>query len=161
MTFIGSFGFKSGRDTDKMKDIKYKTGQTGAPVVLDYATAYYEAEVTQAMDVGTHTLFIGKVVAAEVISEEICLTYEFYQQTKRGTTPKSAPSYIAKEKDSIEKKEAMVKLDKYECTVCGWIYDPAIGDPDGGIAPGTPFESIPDSWKCPICGAEKSQFKKL
>jgi rubredoxin len=50
---------------------------------------------------------------------------------------------------------------KYECIVCGYIYDPALGDPDGGIAPGTPFEKIPDSWVCPVCGAAKSEFKKL
>jgi rubredoxin len=52
-------------------------------------------------------------------------------------------------------------MSKYECTVCGYIYDPALGDSDGGIAPGTPFESIPDSWTCPVCGAAKSEFKKL
>ena len=50
---------------------------------------------------------------------------------------------------------------KYKCLVCGWIYDPAVGDPDGGIKPGTPFESIPDSWVCPVCGADKTQFEKL
>jgi rubredoxin len=50
---------------------------------------------------------------------------------------------------------------KYECTVCGYIYDPKAGDPDGGIAPGTPFEELPDDWVCPVCGAAKSDFKKL
>jgi len=50
---------------------------------------------------------------------------------------------------------------KYECLVCGYIYDPALGDSDGGIAPGTPFEKLPDDWKCPICGAAKSEFKKV
>jgi rubredoxin len=50
---------------------------------------------------------------------------------------------------------------KYECLVCGWIYDPAIGDPDGGIAPGTAFENIPDNWVCPICGVDKTNFKKI
>jgi rubredoxin len=50
---------------------------------------------------------------------------------------------------------------KYECTVCGYIYDPELGDPDGGIAPGTAFEDIPDSWVCPLCGAGKSDFKKV
>ncbi len=49
-------------------------------------------------------------------------------------------------------------MTKYECTVCGYIYDPEIGDPDGGIAPGTPFEKIPDNWKCPVCGTEKEYF---
>jgi rubredoxin len=53
------------------------------------------------------------------------------------------------------------KMAKYECSVCGYIYDPKLGDPDGGIAPGTPFEEIPDDWVCPVCGAEKSQFEKV
>lgn len=46
----------------------------------------------------------------------------------------------------------------YECEICGYIYDPKEGDPDGGIEPGKPFEDIPDDWVCPVCGAEKSQF---
>jgi rubredoxin len=50
---------------------------------------------------------------------------------------------------------------KYKCSVCGWEYDPATGDPDGGIAPGTPFEKIPEDWKCPMCGANKSDFEKI
>ncbi|MCU0530751.1 MAG: rubredoxin [Syntrophales bacterium] len=49
-------------------------------------------------------------------------------------------------------------MKKYECAVCGYIYNPEEGDPDGGIAPGTPFEKIPDTWVCPICGAAKSEF---
>jgi flavin reductase (DIM6/NTAB) family NADH-FMN oxidoreductase RutF/rubredoxin len=155
LPYIGNFGFKSGRDVDKLKDVEVKTGLTGAPVVTDYATAYFEAEVSQEIDVGTHTIFIGPILAAEVITEETCMTYDYYQQVKRGTTPKSAPSYISKE------KEAAVKMDKYECTVCGYIYDPDQGDPDGGIAPGTPFEKIPDSWVCPVCGAAKTEFKKI
>jgi rubredoxin len=52
-------------------------------------------------------------------------------------------------------------MDKYECTVCGYIYDPVAGDPDGGIAPGTPFDKIPDTWVCPMCGAAKTDFKKV
>ncbi len=47
---------------------------------------------------------------------------------------------------------------KYICDVCGWIYDPAVGDPDGDVAAGTAFEDIPDDWVCPECGADKSQF---
>jgi flavin reductase (DIM6/NTAB) family NADH-FMN oxidoreductase RutF len=98
LTFIGGFGFKSGRDVDKTEGVNYKTGQTGAPVFLDNVTAYLEVEVVQDVDVGTHTIFIGKVVAAEVLNDDPCLTYEHYHQVKRGTTPKTAPSYIAKEK---------------------------------------------------------------
>ena len=49
-------------------------------------------------------------------------------------------------------------MQKYECKVCGYIYNPEIGDPDSGIAAGTPFESIPATWVCPVCGASKDQF---
>jgi rubredoxin len=52
-------------------------------------------------------------------------------------------------------------MDKWKCTVCDWIYDPAVGDPDGGIAPGIPFEQLPDAWVCPVCGAGKDAFVKI
>lgn len=52
-------------------------------------------------------------------------------------------------------------MEKWRCTVCGYIYDPEKGDPDGGIVRGTPFEHLPDDWICPVCGASKDQFEKL
>lgn len=52
-------------------------------------------------------------------------------------------------------------MKKFECTVCGYIYDPEVGDPEGGIAPGTPFENLPDDWICPVCGADKSMFQEI
>ena len=52
-------------------------------------------------------------------------------------------------------------MKKYRCVVCEWIYDPAVGDPDGGIAPGTPFEEIPDDWACPVCGVGKSNSEEV
>lgn len=51
------------------------------------------------------------------------------------------------------------KMKKYVCTVCGWIYDPAVGDPDNGVAPGTSFEDIPEEWVCPLCGVGKDDFE--
>ena len=50
---------------------------------------------------------------------------------------------------------------KFGCTVCSYIYDPEAGDPDGGIKPGTSFESLPDKWVCPVCGAAKDMFEKI
>jgi rubredoxin len=50
---------------------------------------------------------------------------------------------------------------KYRCIICSHIYDPAVGDPDTGIPPGTPFEKLPDSWICPDCGASKDDFEAL
>ena len=52
-------------------------------------------------------------------------------------------------------------MDKYICTVCDWVYDPEIGDPEHGIAPGTKFEDIPDDWVCPLCGVGKEVFEKI
>lgn len=53
------------------------------------------------------------------------------------------------------------RMKKYRCTVCEWIYDPAVGDPDGGIAAGTAFEDIPEDWVCPLCGVGKDQFEPV
>lgn len=53
-----------------------------------------------------------------------------------------------------------VNVKKYVCNVCGYIYDPAEGDPDNGVEAGTPFESIPDDWVCPVCGAAKEDFSE-
>jgi len=154
LSFIGHFGFKSGRDIDKLEGISYKIGKNQAPVVIDNAVAYLEAKVTQEIDVGTHTIFIGELVGAEVLREGEPMTYAYYHQVKRGTTPKTAPSYI-------EEKKEVPKMAKYRCTVCGYIYDPELGDPDGSIKPGTPFEEIPDDWVCPVCGAAKSEFERI
>jgi rubredoxin len=52
-------------------------------------------------------------------------------------------------------------MNKYKCSVCGYVYDPVKGDPDGGIKPGTKFEDIPDGWVCPVCGASKDEFEKM
>lgn len=49
-------------------------------------------------------------------------------------------------------------MDKYVCDMCGYIYDPAEGDPDNGVAPGTPWEKVPEDWVCPLCGVGKDQF---
>lgn len=52
-------------------------------------------------------------------------------------------------------------MEKWECDVCGYVYDPAKGDSDAGIAPGTAFEDLPDDWVCPVCGVGKEDFSKM
>jgi rubredoxin len=51
-------------------------------------------------------------------------------------------------------------MDKWECSVCGYVYDPEIGDPEHDVPAGTPFEQLPENWSCPVCGAAKSEFAK-
>ncbi|MCL5292617.1 MAG: rubredoxin [Actinobacteria bacterium] len=50
-------------------------------------------------------------------------------------------------------------MSRYRCTVCGYVYDPTVGDPDSGVSPGTSFEDLPDDWVCPLCGSDKSLFE--
>ena len=54
-------------------------------------------------------------------------------------------------------KETQI-MKKYECSVCHWVYDPQVGDPDNGVVAGTPFEQIPEDWTCPLCGVSKEDF---
>jgi flavin reductase (DIM6/NTAB) family NADH-FMN oxidoreductase RutF/rubredoxin len=159
LSFIGNFGFKSGRDIDKFKEVEYRHGTTNVPVVLDNTLACIEARVIDKIDVGTHTIFIGRVEDAEILSDEKPITYEYYHKVKGGFSPKTAPTY-SKMVDKETKKEEEKKMDKYVCTVCGYVYDPEKGDPDNGVPPGTTFEDVPDDWVCPVCGAGKDQFKK-
>ncbi len=93
-------------------------------------------------------------MGADVIKEGEPMTYADYHQVKRGTTPKITLSYI-------EQRKEVTNMPKYECAVCGYIYDPELGDPDGGIKPGTPFEEIPDDWVCPVCGVAKGEFERM
>ena len=95
MEVIGRFGFRSGRDLDKFESIQYRTGTTGAPVVLDHALAYIEVEVSQEMDVGTHILFIGEVVDANILEEGEPMTYAYYHRVKGGKTPDKATVHLA------------------------------------------------------------------
>ena len=158
MGFIGNFGFKSGRDIDKFKDVEYKLGKDKVPLVLDNALACIEAKVIDKIDVGTHTIFIGRVEDADILSEDKPMTYEYYHKVKGGVSPKTAPTYSSMVDKETKKEEE--KMDKYVCKVCGYVYDPEKGDPDGGIAPGTNFEDIPDDWVCPVCGVGKEEFEK-
>ena len=154
LNFIGQFGFKSGRETNKFDQVNYKTGITGAPLILDHSLSVLEAKVTHSMEVGTHTIFVGEIVGSEVLKEGEPMTYAYYHQVKRGTTPKTAPTYRKEE-------TAATALPRHQCTICGYVYDPAQGDADSGIAPGTDFKNLPANWTCPVCGASKDQFKQL
>jgi rubredoxin len=58
------------------------------------------------------------------------------------------------------KQKEVALMDKYVCTICGYIYDPALGDPDNDVAAGTAWEDVPEDWVCPICGAGKDDFEK-
>jgi len=61
----------------------------------------------------------------------------------------------------IKERRENFKLARYQCSVCGYIYDPEQGDPESNVPPGTPFEKLPGDWVCPVCGASKDEFEKM
>ncbi len=162
MQLIGKFGFKSGRDIDKLQDTKYRLSSNKIPIILDSCIAYLEAKVINQLDINTHTLFIGEIIDADLLDNEIPMTYDYYHKVKNGKSPKSAPTYVEDVKQKEGKKKGVTgTMKKYKCTVCGYVYDPAVGDEDSGIKPGTPFEDIPDDWTCPVCGVSKDDFEPI
>lgn len=160
MTMIGRFGFKCGRDINKFDGITVRKGKTGVPIVTDHSVAFIEAEVKGEMDCGTHTIFLGQVVECDVLDAAAePMTYAYYHKVKGGKSPKNAPTY-QKEAPQQPATPAAAKAARYTCSVCGYIYDPEKGDPEGKIPPGTRFEDLPAQWVCPVCGAGKDKFEK-
>lgn len=157
--FVGKFGFRSGRDIDKFDQVRYLIGQTGVPIILDNTIGFLEAKVTRSIDVVTHTLFIAEIIACRTLDDnKHTMTYTYYRDVKQGRTPRSAATYIEKKaRAASEKGDKDMK--KYKCLICGYIYDPAVGDPDSGAEPGTAFEDLPDDWICPECGVGKDEFE--
>ncbi len=159
MTMIGRFGFKCGRDMDKLEGVTTRRGITGVPIVTDHCVAFLEAKVKSEMDCGTHTIFLGEVVGCEILDAGAePMTYAYYRQVKGGKSPKSAPTFQKEEPPTATPPAEQAA--RYTCTICGYIYDPATGDPEGKIRPGTRFEELPADWVCPVCGAGKDKFER-
>ncbi len=102
MKFIGTFGFRCGRDIDKFDGVNFRIGKTKTPIVTDYSIAFIEMKISDKIDVGTHTIFVGKVIDADILSDENPMTYEYYHKVKGGYSPKTAPTYY-KEMDKPKK----------------------------------------------------------
>ncbi len=96
LKLIGKFGFRCGRDCDKFIDTNYKKSITGSPLVLDHAAGILDLKVNQALDLGTHTLFIGEVLTAEKISAKKPMTYDYYHKVVKGKTHQNAPTFQTK-----------------------------------------------------------------
>lgn len=168
---IGDFGFKSGKDIDKYSDLDLIRSKTGVPVVLNDSVAWFDCRVRQAQDLGSHWLVIGEVMESELLSEAEPLTYAWYREKYKILSPKNSPTYIDRELLEQERQAALseaagagddpVQARSYVCVICGFTYDPKEGDPSAGIPPGTPFEELPEDYRCPVCNATKEYFKEL
>jgi flavin reductase (DIM6/NTAB) family NADH-FMN oxidoreductase RutF/rubredoxin len=149
---IGRFGYKSGKDINKLKGLNVKYGETGVPIILDEAIAYMECRLTQTFDVGTHYIFIGDLLQSEIIDgSKEPMTYLHYRKARKGIAPKNAPTYVDKSKFAGNVQEK--KFKKYKCTACGFIYN----DANESVR----FADLPDDWVCPVCGTEKEDFIEI
>jgi flavin reductase (DIM6/NTAB) family NADH-FMN oxidoreductase RutF/rubredoxin len=152
MEHIGRFGFRSGRDGEKLEGLVYRKGDTGAPIVIPHTVGALEAEVVHKVDASTHTLFVARVTSAEMIGGGTPLTYEHYHLVKKGKSPAHAPVSQV-DHDDVPEKAAFTGAQKYRCGVCGYTYDP--------VSEGTPFEDLPEGFTCPVCGAPRATFEPV
>lgn len=137
-SIIGTFGFQSGEKVDKFSEVEHEI-RANMPIVKD-ACAYITCEVIDKMETDTHTVFLGKVVDADQLSNQEAMTYAYYHKVVKGKSPKNAPTYIAEEETAPAQK-------KWVCSVCGYVYE---GE--------TPFEQLPEDYVCPLCKQPKSVF---
>ena len=137
---IGTFGFQSGKDVDKFDGVE-SLEREGLSVVAD-ACGYVVCKLINKMETATHTVFLGEVIAADILKEEDAMTYAYYHKVVKGKSPKNAPTYLPEE----TKEE--VKKGKWVCSVCGYEYAGEI-----------PFEEVPDEFVCPLCKQPKSKFE--
>ena len=98
-TFIGKFGFKSGRDVNKFENTKYRLTKNQVPIILDYTCAYVECKVIGKFDAGSHVIFLGDVIDTDFLSEKPPMTYDYYHREVKGKTPKTASTYVEEQKD--------------------------------------------------------------
>lgn len=136
---IGTFGYKSSKDTDKFDGINFK--EISEIPVLENTCGYMVCKVIDTMETSTHTIFLGEVINADDYSEENAMTYKYYHENLKGSSPKNAPTY---EETSISQVDKDSKKIKWRCSICGYIHE---------------ADELPDDFKCPICGVGKEYFE--
>lgn len=144
ISLIQTFGFQSGRDTDKFLGIDWIPTADDLPVLEDGICGWLECRVKQAVEFPAQTLFILEVFDAVRLGEHVTpMTYSYYQMVMKGGVPKAAPGHRLPEEDGGPPAGP-----RYVCSLCNYEYDGSDG----------PFEFLPPDWKCPRCAAPKSKF---
>ncbi len=147
---IGIFGFKSSKEYDKFDDFEHEMVD-GLPIIKD-SCGYMELKVIDSIETSTHTIFIGEMTEGAVFKGRTPMTYAYYHDVVKGKTGRNAPTYmpeIDSDKTSQSDEAASTTPSgKWVCKRCGYVYD---GD--------VPFEELPESWSCPLCGVPKSSFE--
>ncbi len=140
---IGALGFASGKNGDKLANIRYKMLREGVPVIQENICCWFLCQVENQMETDTHTIFFARVLAGSEKTERVPMTYDYYRRAIKGTIPKNSPVYFPARPDDKEENDQ-----SFTCRICKFVYDDPI----------IPFEELPDDWGCPICGSPKSAF---
>lgn len=143
---IGTFGYHSSKSINKFANLNYDLNND-IPIINEKICGYIIAECINIIDCNTHDIFIAKVLDTNKITDLEPMPYKYYHDKLKGTSPKNAPTYIE------EPINSETTSSKYKCNLCGFIYD----DSKEKVK----FEDLPDDWRCPLCGAPKSQFTKI
>ena len=155
---IQTFGYKSGRDTDKFADISWHPGDNSVPVLDNDINAALECKVVQEVELDSHSIFIGDLTSAQIFDDTTSpLTYAYYHDVIKGRAPRNAPTYM-EEVSTLNESDG--GSDSFICGVCHYEYKPESGDPEHGYPPGTSFDDLPDTWVCPVCGASIDKFNR-
>ena len=180
------YGFQSGKTVNKFENTKVNRLDNGLVILSEYINSYMALEVEQYVDLGSHGLFICKVLEAEVVSSASTMTYEYYQKNvkPKPETKKETKGYVCTvcgyvyEGDELpediicplckhgadafekieEKKNTNTEYKKYVCCICGCVYDEEKGLPSEGIPAGTKYEDLPDNFQCEVCRVGKENF---
>lgn len=134
-SLIGTFGFKSSRDTDKFEGLP--TLEKDGLHIIPTAKSYLVCRVIDTLETSTHTVFLGEVEDADVLTDGEVMTYAYYHKVIKGKAPKNAPTYVEETKEDASPK--------WKCGICGYVSD---------------LSELPDDFTCPMCGVPKSLFEK-
>lgn len=153
MELIGKFGFHSSVEVDKFSNFETATSEQDIEYVTQSSCAHFSVKVTQEIDLGSHILFIGEVVAAEPVAGDVPMTYAYYHQVKGGKTPPKASSYNEGDDASADaasageeaQEEAKPKI-AWRCKICGHIEY---------------VDELPDDFTCPVCGVGRELFERI
>ena len=143
---IGTFGYHTSKEINKFENVDYEMIDD-LPIVKENTCGYIIAEYIDLVECNTHDVIIAKVLSTKKELDTKPMTYQYYHENLKGTSPKNAPTYVE------EKPEEASNISKYRCQLCGYIYDDAKEE--------VKFEDLPEDWKCPLCGATKDQFEKI
>ncbi len=144
---IGTFGYQTSKNINKFENIDYILNKD-IPIIKENTCGYILAELIDSIECNTHDIIIAKVLEAKKENDKEPMSYKYYHENLKGTSPKNAPTYI-----SEEQPPSSSTSNKYKCKLCGYIYE----DSKESVK----FEDLPDDWICPLCGAPKDQFEKI